>query len=372
MRIMHIIPTLSLGGAEKFVVDLCNELIKNKANEIYLCVLSKVDDGSLLRQQISSSVTMVFLDKAPGFSPSMLYKVYRLTKNINPDIVHTHLRGLPYSTLAIFLLKKPFVHTFHTLPHKETSNYIRRVLYKILFNYFGVLPISISPAVMEDAKNTFGDQYSIMINNGVKPLVKSAYFHEVKEEIEKYKQNKSTTVFLAVGRVSKVKNYLMLIQAIKELGENEKNMILLILGSLTNEKMYADLCQNATLSSENIFILGEKLNVGDYMYCADTLCMTSVYEGLPLVVLEAMSIGKPVLSTPVGGIPDVIEDGIHGYISEDFSVESYKAILKKFIVHPLNNQELIKKDFEENYSMSICMKNYYQLYESHTKSFNLS
>ena len=163
----------------------------------------------------------------------------------------------------------------------------------------------------------------------------------------------------------------MLIQAIKELEENGEDVILLILGSLTDEKKYADFCQNAALVSKNIYILGEKQNVGDYMYCADVLCMTSIYEGLHLVVLEAMSASKPVLSTPVGGIPDVITDGINGYLSEDISIESYRIILKKFIAQPLKNQESIKKDFEENYSMSICMKNYYQLYESHIKSFNM-
>ena len=367
MKIMQIIPSLSLGGAEKFVVDICNELAKDKSNEIILCVIGRINETSLLRQQISSRVRIISLAKTPGFSLSMFYKLYRLTKNINPDIVHTHLRGLPYSTLAILLLKKSFIHTFHTLPHKEANNSIKKTLYKILFNYFGVLPVSISPAVLQDTKRIFGEKYNVLINNGVKPLKKSTNFNDVKEEIEKNKQSKDTKVFLAMGRVSKVKNHLMLIQAIKELEENGEDMILLILGSLTDEKKYANLCQNAALTSENIFILGEKYNAGDYMYCADALCMTSVYEGLPLVVLEAMSIGKPVLSTPVGGIPDVITDGINGYLSEDVSVESYKAILKKFIMQPLKKQESIKNLFEVKYTMSVCTKNYYKVYKSFIK-----
>lgn len=371
MNIMHIIPDLPLSGAEKFVVDLCNELAKDDINIINLCILSSVDEKSLLRQQISSKIRVISLAKTSGFSPSIFYKLYILIKNINPDIVHTHLRGLPYSTLAILLLKKPFIHTFHTLPHKEVNNNIRKILYKILFNYFNVQPVSISPTVLEDTKNIFGEQYSVMINNGVKPLEKSSKYNIVKRKIEKYKRDKDTKIFLAIGRVCKVKNYLMLIQSIKELEEKRENIVLIILGSLTEDIEYTNLCQNTAFPSINIFMLGEKSNVGDYMYCTDALCITSIYEGLPLVMLEAMSIGKPVLSTSVGGIPDVIRDGMNGYLSKDISVESYTEILKKFIVKPLKNKESIKKDFEKNYSMSICMKNYYRSYESHIKSFNL-
>ena len=198
MKIMHIIPSLSLGGAEKFSVDLCNELAKDKSNEIILCVIGRINETSLLRQQISSRVRIISLSKTPGFSLSMFYKLYRLTKNLNPDIIHTHLRGLAYSTLSILFLKKSFIHTFHTLPHKEAGNIVKKTLYKILFNYFGVLPISISPTILKDTKNVFGEKYSIMINNVVNSLKKSSKYDIIKNEVEKYKQNKDAKVFLSV------------------------------------------------------------------------------------------------------------------------------------------------------------------------------
>ena len=95
---------------------------------------------------------------------------------------------------------------------------------------------------------------------------------------------------------------------------------------------------------------------------SDALCLTSIYEGLPLVILEAMSVGVPVLSTPVGGIPETIKDGRHGYLSENISIDSYIKILKKFIKNNPFDSNIIKNYYQKYYSMHACCMNYYELY----------
>ncbi len=363
MKILHIIPSIYMGGGQKFAVDLCNELAADEINDVHLCVLGEVDETYLLKQQISPKVTIISLDKKLGFSPSMFYKLYRLIKDMDPDIVHTHLRAFTYCMFAISLLKTPFIHTFHTLAHMEAAGSSKKMLFKVLFDYLGVVPVSIGSTVQDSTTELFGEKHNIMISNGVRPLSKSSNYNVVKKEVEVYKQDKNTKVFLSVGRVAEVKNYLLLINAIKELQEIGEDIIVLILGSLTEEKEYANLCQSAAMDTDKIHFLGEKSNVGDYMYCSDALCLSSIYEGLPLVVLEAMSMGKPVLSTPAGGVPDVVENGFNGYISKDFEVKSYREILQKYCTDPIENSENIKKKYGENYSMQICMNNYYDLYK---------
>jgi glycosyltransferase involved in cell wall biosynthesis len=148
-----------------------------------------------------------------------------------------------------------------------------------------------------------------------------------------------------------------------------EDVVLLVIGSLTVEKEYTNICKKAALNCKEIHFLGEKSNVGDYLYCSDALCISSLYEGLPLVCLEAMSLGKPILSTPAGGVPDVVIDSINGYISKDFTPNSYGEILHKFLLSPVRNSAHIIEEFNEKYSMTICKNNYYNLYLKVLKTF---
>ncbi len=364
MRILHIIPSMHMGGAEKFAVDLANELTTEGMNTIYLCSIDKIDETSILAKQVSSKVTLLSLNKTTGYSVAIVLKLYSLLKDIKPDIVHTHLRALTYASFALVVNRVPTIHTIHNLAHKETTKNIQKV-HKILFDFFNITPVSISDLVLESTISRYGDQCNVLIYNGVKELSKTEVFETVKKELEGYKNKEGTFVLLNIGRISKQKNQHMLIEAVKEMDDK---IVLVIIGALDSEVEYAQQCVEAARGSNNIYFLGLKSNIGDYMFCADVLCLSSLYEGLPLVVLEAMSMGVPILSTPAGGVPDVIDNGINGYISEDFEPESYKAVVQRYLSKPIENSENIQKLYASHYSMKICMAKYYSLYETVLKT----
>ncbi len=362
MKILHLIPSMNMGGAEKFALDLANELAVDDSNEVYLCSIDKISDDSILSKQVSPKVHLISLDKTTGYSLAIIFKVFNLIRKLKPDIVHTHLRALPYASFSLVLLRIPTVHTIHNLAHKETKPVVQKV-HKVLFDLFNIVPVSISDLVLESTKVRYGNKYNELIYNGVKALSKTKEYDNVKREIDKYKRTDNTLVFLSVGRISKQKNQLMHVEAMKRLNDSGMDFISIVIGALDSDVEYAKVCLEAAKNSSNMHFIGLKSNIGDYMYCSDALCLSSIYEGLPLVVLEAMSMGKPVLSTPAGGVPDVVQNGINGYISKDFEEESYVDILNKYSQYPIENFENIKKLYDENYSMQICMNNYYDLYK---------
>ncbi len=359
MTILHIIPSMHMGGAEKFAVDLANELASDSANNVYLCSIGKIDNKDILPKQVNSNVHIISLNKTTGYSISIVFKIFNLIREIKPDLVHTHLRALIYSAFSLVLSNIPTVHTIHNLAQNETTPNIRKI-YKVLFTFFNITPVSISDIVLKSTQQCYGDRHRELIYNGVKSLAITKEYTKVKQEIEKYKKQEGALVFLTVGRISKQKNQSMLIQAMNRLGNNHE---LLIVGALDSEVEYAQQCLELAKNHENIHFLGLKSNIGDYMECADALCLSSLYEGLPLVVLEAMSRGLPVLSTPAGGVPDVVKNTINGYISEDFSVQAYENVLKQYISQPIRNSNNIKELYERNYSMAICKQRYYTLYQ---------
>jgi len=362
MKIAIIVPSLHMGGGEKFAVDLSNELSKDPNNHVTLCVISKISKKMILSSIINPNINLISINKEEGFDYKVLFKLKKIIKENRFDVVHTHLRSLFYSSWSIFTIKKMnYVHTFHTLVEKEVKSYLYKILLKLFFNHFKVTPIAITPEVLKGIQRTFGKNHKTMILNGVSPLKKTHKFQAVKKEISSYKKNSETKVFMNIARVSEVKNQKLLIESFKHLN---KNAILIIIGSLQNEPKYAKESQELAKMSNNIFILGEKNNIGDYLYCCDALCLSSTFEGLPLVILEAMSIGKATLSTNVGGIPDVIINNVNGYLSQGMLREQYIDILNKSINNsPINSEEIFSL-FKKKYSMEICKNHYYKLYQT--------
>ena len=113
---------------------------------------------------------------------------------------------------------------------------------------------------------------------------------------------------------------------------------------------------------DKIHFLGEKDNVNDYMMCSDAFCLSSQYEGLPISLLEAFSYGLTPICTPVGGIPDVITDGVNGYLSCGMDVKDYVNAIKRFMDNPMECDKQVSF-YKDNYSMDVCAKEYEKLFE---------
>ncbi len=365
MKILHFLTSINTGGAEKFCVDLCNVQSTSSEYQIYLCILDKISENQPLVKQISKKVNVVSLNKSGGYSLNIIVKVYKLFKEINPDIIHINGRALMYTSLPILLRKIPSVYTVHTLAHKEYNKYFKRYN-KSLFTFFPKLftPVAISNSVLNTIQKTYGKQFNNVIYNGSSELKNTSELNNVRQYIENIKNDSNTLVFLYIGRLAPEKNTLLLIQAFNRLIDQGENIVLCIIGyDTTPEQDYLPQCQNKNLHPDKIKFLGRKENIADYLIYADAKCMTSTYEGLGITALESFSMGVPVLSTPSGGPSDIIKEGINGYVSEKITVDSYLKILKFFISNPLKNKDQIVSIYKENYTMDICARNYLDLYK---------
>ena len=120
MKILEIIPQLSSGGGERFVVDLCNEL--SKEHDVTLMVLHSLDKVDFYLKEVSNNVRVVSMNKRMGLDIGLLFRVYRYIRREKPDVVHTHLRAIMYIAFAI--MRKNGVmhcHTVHSAADKEAA-----------------------------------------------------------------------------------------------------------------------------------------------------------------------------------------------------------------------------------------------------------
>lgn len=361
MKILQLIFSLTSGGAERFVVDLCNEMSND--NEVYLCVIvaDKKSSISFYKKDIVKRVNYINLDCEKGINAKTFFTIFSLIRSIKPNIIHGHLNVLLYLYLpALFYHKNiKFFHTLHNTASKAIGFKWQRIVSKIFYSKW-IHPITISEESNKSFEELFKLNNSELIANGSAKVTKTLSFAAVKNEIENYKINHDDLVFIHIARHGEAKNQRLLIDVFNKLLSKNHHLILLIIGFGFEEGEGFKLTQD---NHCGINFIGTRHNVHDYLLNSDAFCLTSLWEGLPISLLEAFSCGTTPICTPAGGIPSVIKDDSLGFISKDFSFDSYYEAVLNFIKNP---QKIKKSDllnhYKQNYSMSVCANKHIDLY----------
>ncbi|HBZ20100.1 MAG TPA: glycosyl transferase [Bacteroidales bacterium] len=361
MKIIQIIYSLVPGGAERFVVDLSNEMAQH--NEVILYTLrdDSLEDNSYYIPYLSPKVRYNNLKISPGFKPGLIPRFLKILLEEKPDVVHCHLNLVNYLFFSSLILKNKirFIYTLHNSAETEVNSETERKIRRFFFKHKFFIPIAISG----ETKKSYQSYYKLIdvdvIYNGRKFEGKSPLFNEVKKEIVSYKPDNETLVFCHVSRYDAIqKNQEMLVSAFNKLKGEGYNIILLIIGS-GFEKVNSLL----NMAKDHIHFLGVKSNVNDYLYSSDAFCLSSHFEGMPISLIEAFACGCIPVCTPVGGIVDLIDNGITGFISSSTREEDYIDALKQFI----RDKELINRGklvdvYEEGFSIEKCTERYMKFY----------
>ena len=362
MKILQLTYTLSSGGGERFVVDLSNELSKHDEIVLVQIVSNENEDMAHYLGDVAKSVKYINLNCKSGLSNEVFYRVYKTIKAEKPDLVHIHC-GLFAAILAVLFYKKTkYVHTLHSLAHRclyEDSKYLKPI-YRFLYKKT-VKPITISNACNQSFVDLYGINTSVRINNGRSPIMTTNAKEIVKREIDSYKEHEDDKTFIHVARYHSVKNQILLFNTFERLQNEGEHVLLIVIGNGYSESPLKEYCNR----KNGILLLGEKKNVGDYLAASDYFIMSSLMEGLPISLLEAMSLGVIPISTPAGGVCDVIRNGENGYISYNHEPEVFYNTVKQAIE---NKEEVtsavIKEEFAQSYSMKTCAQNYYAQYKT--------
>jgi len=357
MKIIHLISGyLGQGGAERLVIDLA-EAQAQLGHNITIACLYPTNERSL---QVPSLVNVHSFGKSKGLSIGLPFTIREYINKEQPDIVNCHLPAVfLYVIPSLLQCKCKFLYTIHSNPIFEEPRLWVRIIRKIFINHNLVKFIGITDKIKDDFEALYGVRDSVsVIYNGRKTLLHTSAFESAKREINAMKVNKDTKVFIAVGRLFLPKNYSLMLKAFASL--LSENIVLLILG-MGDQEQFKD------ITPSNVHFLGAKNNVCDYLMCADAFCMSSIHEGMPISIIEAMNVGLPVLSTNVGGIPDIVKDGVNGLLCETLEVSDYVSMIKRYLSFSQEELERIsltnKTTFAERYDIEITAKKYLQLYE---------
>lgn len=366
MKIFQVIPTLLEGGAERFVVDLCNTLTENYPCQIVLVVFFRMDKNIFLSRELNPAVEIIELDKQLGLDIKVVKKLNRLVNEHRPDVIHTHLNTFEYMFFTLLSHRKHinFINTIHNSPDRIYNNWLVRIIGSVMYRFRNVFPVIISTDSILEFKKYFPAVKPVLIFNG-RPLVRlSNKIDAVQKEVDSYRLTRDTLVFINVARISPQKNQLMLVEAFNQLISEGKDVVLLIAGMPWDKNILEKL--NAVIG-QRIHLLGYKDNATDYLKCADAFCLSSFYEGMPISLIEATQYGIVPICTPAGGTKDIIDPSI-GFMSEDYSVESYVNSLKAFLELSDEQRKAMSMNgisaYNSRFTMQITASKYYELYRA--------
>lgn len=324
MKIVQIIPVFDMGGAEIMCENLSYEL-KKKGNEVI--VVSLYSKKTVITDRLEKDgVKVYFFDKKEGLDLKLILKLIKFLKKEKPDVVHTHIYAIKYGIIAsIFSGIKRRVHTVHNIAEKECGNIDKRIN-KIFYKYFSVTPVALSNLI----KDTIIKEYSIkeekipVVFNGInlkKCQIKEDY--SIKEKIK----------ICHIGRFSEQKNHRGLVKAFKIFNEKYPDSILNLIGVGELEETIKKLVEENNLTKKVNF-LGLQSNVCSYLNKADIFTLPSNYEGIPMTLIEAMGTGIPIVTTNVGGIPNMLKNDESALIVKN----EIKLIAQAFEKLVLNNE----------------------------------
>ena len=264
----------------------------------------------------------------------------------NYDLVHFHLsepysarRKLPFFRLAKLFRKKIIVH-FHSFSPDSTLNGSYSEVYKELFTGAdAVIVLSNYWKTVVNEKYQLGDKVRVIYNPCPIP-----------DTLNKY--NKSNSILYA-GTLNQRKGYADLIRAFSKIAKRCPDWVVVLAGNgemAEARKLAMDLG-----ISEQVFLLGwvsgEDKNKAYQQ--AKIFCLPSYAEGFPMAVLDAWAYGIPVITTPVGGIPDIAEDGKNMLLFKPGDVDYLSSCLERLIF----NEELRNKISKESWALAETIFN---------------
>ncbi|HBG60267.1 MAG: hypothetical protein A2Y03_05350 [Omnitrophica WOR_2 bacterium GWF2_38_59] len=362
-NIIHLIPTLGVGGAEKVILHICKNYDKEKYK---ITVIYWLDSEELLDQIKETGVEVIKLTMKKTISFEMVFKLSKILKNISADLLHTHFFDSDLiGFFSSLLCNVPQVIHIHSYPYPiETKHCIR---YKII-SLFCKKILCVSEIVKDHVikKTRINPSNVMVIHNGIE--IDDIYDSLSNQNILKTRTSfgiaKDAIILGNVGRLIAKKGQKYLIQAMPLVLKKYPNIKLIIVG---DGPLKSDLTQLVnSLSLENVVILaGELKNIPVLLNVFDFFIFPSINESLGIAVIEAMAAGKPIIAIKDTGVSELIANNEEGLLINPENENEIADAIIYMIENPVKTKEfgLKAKEKAKMFSAAIMVSKIQNVYD---------
>jgi len=339
MKILYIITAAEYGGAPLHVLQLMEYMLQ-QGHEVGLVAAPEprlMERAKALGVEVFPNHHFVRPIK-PWKDVRALWVVFKSIKSFKPDLVHAHSTKAGYAArLACAIFHKPVVFTAHGWAFTEGKKLWERKLLSMIERLAAKVTARVICVSRYDREQALRwkvakPEQLVVIYNGIKP----GPFLEASGTSLRLKLGlNNPPVLTFVGRLVPQKDPLTLLKAIKIL---PKGTLLMVGDGELRPHVEKYVCKHNL--NKRVLILGQRKDVPRILAASDIFILSSRWEGLPYTIIEAMIVGLPIVATRVGGVSELVEDGVTGFLVPPKDPKALAEAIQKLLDDPELRKEM--------------------------------
>jgi len=318
-RICYVIPSLSLGGSERQLT----ELVRGLAKDHEISVVCTRHDGALAGDVRRAGAGIVVLDTGTAWNPAAFWKLKTVFRHRRPDIVHTFLFGFDLAAnlaarrerVPVVMSSRRELATWMKRRHRLMQDWANRSVDCVVAN-------SVAVADYVRANEQIDPALVRVIRNGIRP---EAFVCKTEREnlLQRYRIPFYRHLVGMVANFSPVKDHELFVRTAEILVKRRVDLHFLLVGSGPLVRSVEAMI--AAHGMESCFTRVSTVSeIRDLYALMDVAVLCSKSEGFPNATMEAMAAGRPVVAAAVGGVTELVQDGVTGRLvssrrPEDFA-----------------------------------------------------
>ena len=373
-NILYIIDNLEFGGGERVFLQIINRLCRDN----YKVTVACMSEGIFMERIKGSDASIIPVDMSNKFNFKVILQLVNLMKERNIDIVHSQgARADFFARLSAKLAGVPIVVSTVPMPVEGFDvNPIKKFIYIALNRFserfvdrFMVVSDALREMMIENHK--IESQRVVKIYNGIEI---DEYRIDYNEEVVVHGKSRlreeigfknDVPVIGVIGRLVWQKGFDYFIDTIPDLLKKFKGARFLIVGEGELEEELKRKGKRLELE-DKLFFTGFRSDIKDVLASIDIFVMPSLLEGLPMILLEAMAMGKPIVATDIDGINEVLEDGKTGLLVPPKDTKALMDSIIDLLVHSDKAHQMginARMVVEERFGVDIMVKKVEEVYE---------
>ncbi len=364
LKILHVLDSLNVGGMERVVINVANGLDPARFEQAVCCIARLGTAAHLL----GAHVRRFDLGKGDERALLMPWQIARLIRQERPDIIHTQSWAGMDGVIAQTLTRQgKLVHSEHgrNLPYIHHEPLKRKVVRRCAYQLADAVFV-----VSEEMRQYFCRETGFplarmrVIHNGVNVAeIERADPRGVREE---FGLAPTDFVIGTVARFQETKDLATLVRAFAQLRQRCPRARLLLVGDGAERGRLEQLAHELNVAAD-VIVTGIRHDVPRLLRAMDAFALSSLSEGLPISVLEAMAAALPVVATEVGMLPELLREGENGFLVAPRDFEMLAERLAQLAANRELGRRLGaagKQTVQRDYSLAAMLRRYEELYLS--------
>jgi L-malate glycosyltransferase len=369
IRIGHLIYSQEIGGSEIVASNICSVMDREVFEPIILFLYNRPGPMPQILDEKKIHHRCIQMSKW-----RRLFRPFFIAFALNQlkiDILHIH--HLNFYRQVIFGARlsrvKGLVFTEHS--YRELSN--NHKLQSVFNN--AVNTVDHCTVITNKMKDFFVSRLNIkerqlrVIYNGVDCIYYSPENEYAKPST--FPPQFKGKILLSAGRLVEEKDHFTLLESLRILFDKGHDILLLVVGDGYLRDSICKKIDDLGLNNK-VIMVGTRSNIADYLYYSDIFVLSSKSEGLPMVILEAMASGTPVVSTTVGGIPEIIKNEKTGLLVPPQNPVLFASAIERLLIDSELSKQIsdeARRLMLEKFDLRRITEEYCQLYKNIMKAY---